>query len=172
MVSPTGTREPPSLTAGAISRAAGFFGFWVLLGGVAPADLVAGVVAALLATWASLRLLPPRGRRPQLTAAARLTGRFLLQSVVAGADIAWRALHPRLPLRPGLVRYRTRIAPGPPRTAFCTLASLVPGTLPCGSEGTGTLLVHCLDVASPSAEELAIEESLLRQALGETRDDG
>jgi len=155
-----------------VYRAAGLFGFWLLLTGAAPADLVAGAVAAVLATWASLRLLPPRGRRPQLAAAARLSGRFLLQSIVAGVDIARRALDPRLPLRPGIVLYRLRIQPGPARSAFSTLASLVPGTLPCGSEGTNTLLVHCLDTADPVAEQLAVEESLLRRAVGEMRDDG
>ncbi|HTY78232.1 MAG TPA: Na+/H+ antiporter subunit E [Candidatus Bathyarchaeia archaeon] len=158
--------------AAAIWRGAGLFTFWLLLTGAAPADLAAGALAAALATGASLRLLPPRGRRPQLAAAAQLCGRFLVQSVVAGADVAWRALDPRLPVRPGVVRYRLRVQPGPARHVFSTLASLVPGTLPCGSEGTNTLLVHCLDVASPVAEQLAVEESLLRRAVGETRDDG
>lgn len=167
-----GQHAPLSRASSVVWRAAGFFGFWVLLAGAAPADLAAGAVAALLATWASLRLLPPRGRRPQLTAAARLTGRFLVQSVIAGADVAWRALDPRLPLRPGLVRYRVRVKSGPARNAFATLASLVPGTLPCGSEGASTLLVHCLDVQNPVTAELELEESLLRQAVGETSHDG
>ena len=46
-------------TAGsAISRAAGFFCFWLVLTGADAGDLVAGLVAAVAATWASLRLMP------------------------------------------------------------------------------------------------------------------
>lgn len=56
--------------------------------------------------------------------------RFLLQSVVAGTDAAWRALHPRLPLRPGFVTYPVQLAPGATRNTFCTLSSLLPGPFP------------------------------------------
>ncbi len=42
----------------AIFRAAGFFGFWLVLTRGEPADLAAGAVAAVAATWTSLRLMP------------------------------------------------------------------------------------------------------------------
>ena len=48
----------PGTLGSAISRAAGFFGFWLVLTGADAGDLAAGLVAAVAATWASLRLMP------------------------------------------------------------------------------------------------------------------
>jgi multicomponent Na+:H+ antiporter subunit E len=100
---------------------------------------------------------------------ARLCLRFLPQSIRAGIDVAWRALDPRLPLRPGIVLYRSSLPPGPTRSAFCTVMSLLPGTLPCGPQDDGSLVIHCLDVTQPVAEQLAAEEVLLVEAVGGLR---
>lgn len=147
-------------------RAAGFLGLWVMLAGVDAGDLPAAVAALVAATWTSLRLLPPGGWRPRPAALAAYALRFLRQSVIAGVDVGWRAFDPRLPLRPGFVVYAMRLPPGPARNAFCELTSLVPGTVPAGSDEGGTLLVHCLDVDQPVVAQLAVEEALLGQALG------
>jgi multicomponent Na+:H+ antiporter subunit E len=153
-------------------RVAGLLAFWVVLAGFAPGDLAIGVATAGLAAWASLRLLPPGAARPSAAALARYALRFLGQSVVAGFDVAKRALDPALPLRPGFVTHRTRLAPGPARDLFRTVASLVPGTLPADSEAGGALVIHCLDVGEPVAAQLATEEALLARALGAARGDG
>jgi multicomponent Na+:H+ antiporter subunit E len=92
--------------------------------------------------------------------------RFAWQSVVAGIDVAWRALDPRLPLRPGFVVYPIRLQPSPARNAFLTLASLLPGTLPTGLDENGALLVHCLDVGQPVVAQMTAEELLLARGLG------
>ena len=157
---------------GAVSRSVAFIGLWLVLSGVEPADLPAGVLAVVAATWTSLRLLPPGNARFSPAAVARLALRFLREAVIAGADVAWRALDPRLPLRPGLVACPVRFPPGPARNAFCVLTSLLPGTLPTGSDENGALLIHCLDVRQPVVAHLATEERLFARALGGGRDDG
>ncbi len=149
-----------------VVRAAAFLGLWLVLSGVDLADFPAAAVAVIAATWASLRLLPPSEWRPRPIAAARFALRFLGQSVVAGADVAWRAFTPSLPLRPGFVTYPVRLPPGPARDAFSALCSLVPGTMPLGPDERGALRVHCLDTNRPVVGELAVEETLLVQALG------
>ena len=148
-----------------VGRATGFLAFWLVLAGVDLMDFMAGMLAAAIATWASLSLLPPgqRGFRP--VALARLFVRFLHQSITAGIDVAWRAFDPRLPLRPGFAIYHTRLPPGLTRSAFCTVTSLLPGTLPCGTDEGGNLIIHCLDVNQPVAEQLAEEEGRLGRAL-------
>lgn len=92
------------------------------------------------------------------------------QSVAAGIDVAWRALDPRVPLRPGFIVYRSRLPSGPVRSAFCTMMSLLPGTLPSGSDDSGGLVIHCLDIEQPVVEQLAAEEALFVRALGGQRD--
>ncbi len=151
------------------TRWAGFVAFWSILAGPDPADLAIGVLTAVAAAWTSLRLLPPDDWQLRPVALVRFVGRFLRQSVVAGVDVAWRALDPRLRLRPGLLAYHTRLPPGAQRNAFCTITSLLPGTLPCGSDEHGDLLIHCLNVAQPVAQQLATEEALQVQTLGGAR---
>jgi multicomponent Na+:H+ antiporter subunit E len=177
MAEPTGSRP----LRAALLRGTGLFGLWILLAaqtatgsGVAlVVDATVGLFAAGVAAWVSLRLLPPRAqRRLRWTALARLVAGFLWQSVVAGIDVARRAFSPRLPLRPGFLIYRSQIPPGPGRAAFGALTSLVPGTLPVGTDADGAMVYHCLDQDQPIAAGLAKEERLLlRIWSGELQDD-
>jgi multicomponent Na+:H+ antiporter subunit E len=118
-------------------------------------------------TFRSGSRLLSRRPGPACISLAGLALRFLYQSVVAGADVARRALDPRLPLRPGFVAYPVRFPPGTARNVFTTLTSLLPGTVPAGEE-SGKLLYHCLDVDQPVVSQLAAEEAALSRAL---RDD-
>jgi multicomponent Na+:H+ antiporter subunit E len=49
------------------------------------------------------------------------------------------------------------------------MTSLLPGTLPCGSDRDAGLVIHCLDVSQPVARGLQAEEALLIRALGGAR---
>jgi multicomponent Na+:H+ antiporter subunit E len=152
-------------------RMAGFLGFWLILFGLGPTNLVVAALSASVATWVSLRLLPPGEFRLRPIALTELVLRFLYKSIVAGIDVAWRALDPRLRLRPGIVVYRTHLPPGVTRNVFCIETSLLPGTLLCGSDEKGGLEFHCLDVSQPVIERLAAEEALFTRALGGTLSD-
>lgn len=145
-------------------RAVWFLCFWFVLGGVNLIDLPAAAGAVALATWMSLHLLAPAASRRSPRAIAQLASLFLCQSVIAGADVARRALDPRLPLRPGFVVYPIGLPPGAARNIFATLTSLLPGTVPTG-EANGQLVYHCLDIDQPVLAELAAEEDALKRAL-------
>lgn len=161
-----------SVSRPVVVRSMGFFVLWTILTGGNPADLVAGAVAALAVTWASLRLLPPGTRRVQPIALARLVVRFLHQSVVAGVDVARRALDPQLPLHPGFVVYSVGLPRGPARNMFTTLMSLLPGTVPTGSDEKGELVIHCLDAEQPVVAQLAAEEEAFARVIAEARSGG
>jgi multicomponent Na+:H+ antiporter subunit E len=153
-------------------RVLGFLVLWVVVTGGNPTDLVAGAVAALAASWASLHLLRPGTSRVRPAVLGRLVLRFLCQSVVAGVGVARRALDPRLPLNPGFVLYPVRLPPGPRRNMFTALMSLLPGTVPTGPAERGDLLIHCLDVGQPVAAQLAEEEALFARVAEDLHRDG
>lgn len=160
-----------SLARSALARGGGLLCFWLLL--AAPLadlaseelipDLLVGTLASAWATWVSLRLLPPVAGRIRLAALGRLMLSFLWQSVVGGIDVARRAFHPRMPLRTGFLAYRVGFPPGAGREAFGALTSLMPGTLPVGTDTNDTLIYHCLDLDQPVTAGLAREEVLLRR---------
>jgi multicomponent Na+:H+ antiporter subunit E len=160
-------RASGGLPRSVVLRAAWFLILWLVLIGADPADLPAGALSAALATWVSLLLLQPSPAVRSPAGIARFALRFLLQSVIAGADVARRALDPRLPLRPGFVASPVQFPPGMTRNVFTSLTSLLPGTVPTG-EDNGQLVYHCLDVDQPVASQLAAQEAALSQAL---RDD-
>jgi len=153
-------------TSAALTRAAGFLAFWLILSGFKLGDLPAGLLAAACASGASLRLLPPGEWKLRPVLLGKLILRFLQKSVVAGIDVAWRALDPRLPLSPGVVKCRCASPPGLLRSGFCTMASLQPGLLPAGFDEHGNLVTHCLDVCQPVAQTIAEEERQFLWALG------
>ena len=138
---------------------------WIVLAGTSTKDLAAGAGTAALASWLSLRLLPPGELSLKPVRAAGLFMRFLWQSVVAGLSVARIALSPTMPLRPGIIRYGAALPEGTRRQAFTTYASLLPGTLPLGPDGEGGIAVHCLDERQPVAAQLAEEENRLRGAF-------
>ena len=148
-------------------RSAAYFLFWVVLAGTAAKDLAAGLVTAVIAAWLSLRLIPAGEMTLRPGRALSLFARCLWQSVVAGVTVARIALTPRMPLRPGMVAYRTALPPGNRRFLFMTYASLLPGTLPTRTDETDLIEVHALDCGQPVAELLAEEEARLSAVLAE-----
>ena len=147
-------------------RAGYFLGLWIVLDGVDPGGILLGAVTALAASRISLFLSPPQGWRPRPMALVLFALRFLRQSVIAGTDIAWRALTPAMPLRPGFVLHRTGLPPGHARGVFRMLASLLPGSLPAGPEVENAVPVHLLDTGRPALAELAAEEARFTWAFG------
>jgi multicomponent Na+:H+ antiporter subunit E len=162
--------SPATIAASVTSRAVGFFLLWIVLSdGVDP---LPGIAAALVAAAVSLRLLPPTGSRIRALPLIELTLRFLGKSVVAGVDVARYALDPRLPINLGLQRYPVRLPRGAARNTFTMQSSLLPGTLPIGPDEDDRLVVHCLDVGQPIAEQFAAEESSLLRVVGRTFGNG
>jgi multicomponent Na+:H+ antiporter subunit E len=158
--------SPLGLSRVAAARAAFFLAFWLMISGWAPADLPVGIGAVIGATWVSLRFLPPIGPRYRFTAIASLVASFFRQSFVSGVDVARRALTPNMRLEPGFVACPLRLPAGNKRSAFCALSSLMPGTLPTGTDEQGALLVHCLDMRQPIAANLKAEEQLFIRGFG------
>jgi multicomponent Na+:H+ antiporter subunit E len=145
-----------------------YLAVWLVMVGTGFADILPGLAAAGLATWCSLVLLPPLrgpgGVRPLLL--VRLLLWFVWVSVLAGLDIARRAFSPSLPLSTGWLVYSSRLPRDVPLNLFMSMASLMPGTLCTGTDDSGDLIVHCLDVGQPVASQLADEEARLAAALG------
>jgi multicomponent Na+:H+ antiporter subunit E len=144
-------------------RLAFFCCLWLMVAGVNPKDLPIGLIAAVGSLWVSLAVAPPNGDAHRLLPMLKLAGRFLRGSVVAGFDVAFRALAPRMKLTPGFVTYPLGISAGDARNAFCFYQSLQPGLLPTGVEGNG-LMIHGLDTTQPVLTNIARDEALFEEA--------
>jgi len=160
-------RAPGTGAAGrtAAIRATDFFLLWlVLMPSLKVGDLAFGAIAAIAATWLSLRLSPPDHGSLRLGKLLQLMPHFLLESTRGGIDAAFRALAPSLPVNPVLFTYAAEFPPGLARNTFASITSLLPGTFACGEAG-GKLVYHGLDSEQPAVAQLYAEECLLAAAL-------
>ena len=136
--------------------------WWVLTDGAMDSWLV-GAPVVLFATLVSVVLLPPFSW--SLTGIVRFVPFFLSRSLYGGVDVARRALHPRLPISPGMVNYRWRLPPGLPRVFMANTVSLLPGTLSAELDEE-CLRVHVLDERKDFLSELEKIEQRVAAVFG------
>jgi multicomponent Na+:H+ antiporter subunit E len=118
------------------------------------------------AVWTSTALLPPGRWRIRPAGLLRFLPFFLWESVRGGIDVAGRALHPRLPVRPREVVYPLRLPPGPARVFFAGAVGLFPGTLSTELQ-PDHVRVHTLDERLPVADTLRQLEERVADLFGE-----
>jgi multicomponent Na+:H+ antiporter subunit E len=79
---------------------------------------------------------------------------FLAWYVVkANLDVAYRVLHPAMPIRPGIVKVNTRLTTPAAITMLSNSITLTPGTLTVNATIDGVLYIHWIYVKSEDVEE-------------------
>lgn len=136
--------------------------WWILTDGAASSWWI-GVPAVLLALAASVALLPSTSF--VWYEFLRFVPLFLMRSLLSGADVAWRAFHPAMPIAPDLVEYRLRLPPGLPQVFMANTVSLLPGTLSVTLDRS-SLKVHVLDSRSSFSTELEVLEQRVALMFG------
>ncbi|WP_290564857.1 Na+/H+ antiporter subunit E [Aliidiomarina sp.] len=137
--------------------------WWLLTGGVAYSWWF-GVPIILIATALSLKL-DAQDHSPKLTAIPAFFLHFIYKSVGAGVDVAYRTLHPKLPLKPGLVEYPLTLPEGRPRVFLTLLISLLPGTLSADIKDH-VLTLHVLDTDEDIAAATRETEQQVARLFG------
>ena len=143
---------------------------WILLwGSWSWADLISGIVVALVVTV--LLPLPPvvGGIRVRPTALLAFLGHFLVDLAVSGAQVAWQALRPGGPRRSAIVRVRLRTDSDLLLTMIAETLSLVPGSIVLDLDREErAIALHLLhvrdldDVQRKKAGVLATEDRVVR----------
>jgi len=139
---------------------------WVLL--VWPpgtADVLAGLVVALFVAWL-LRQPVLSGHRVWLdprryvwfVAYVAVLAYYVIK---ANFDVAYRVLHPAMPIHPGIVKVKTDLKSEPAITALSNSITLTPGTLTVNASPDGVLYVHWINVTTTDCEEAT--EQIIRR---------
>ena len=76
---------------------------------------------------------------------------FLYYCLRANVDVAYRVIHPDLPIRPGIVKVKTRLRTDLAKTFLANSITLTPGTLTVDIDGP-YLYVHCINVPEDPEE--------------------
>ena len=76
---------------------------------------------------------------------------FLWECIKANFDVAYRVLHPALPIKPGIVKVKTKLRSDIAKTALANSITMTPGTLSVDVIGE-YLYVHWIYVRDPEVE--------------------
>lgn len=77
---------------------------------------------------------------------------FAFYVILANLDVAYRVLHPEMPIRPGIVRVKSSLAGATARTALANSITLTPGTLSVDLTPDGTYYIHWISVRAQDTE--------------------
>jgi len=133
------------------------FLFWVLLNGTLATDTLAvGALAALVITLffrGSLSFLSGFRATPQAFAATLPFFIYFLKELIkSNIKLGVIVLSPGLPIKPGIVKVRTRLKSRMGRLLLANSITLTPGTLTVEMEGEW-LHVHWVSMESADADE-------------------
>ena len=78
---------------------------------------------------------------------------FFYYVIVANIDVAYRVLHPKMPINPGIVKIKTNLKTDSGITALANSITLTPGTLTIDLTEDGFLYIHWINVKSTDIEE-------------------
>jgi len=73
---------------------------------------------------------------------------FFYYVIRANLDVVYRALHPAMPIHPGIVKIKTNLKTDSAITALANSITLTPGTLTVDLTDDGYLYVHWINVKS------------------------
>lgn len=85
----------------------------------------------------------------------------MVEILYANIDVAYRILHPKMPINPGILTIDTEFRNDVLRTAFANAMTLTPGTVTVDVRG-GTFTVHAL-VLEASEDELLKSRSIQKK---------
>jgi len=78
---------------------------------------------------------------------------FFYYVMKANLDVVYRALHPKMPIKPGIVKIKTNLKTESGITALANSITLTPGTLTVDLTDDGFLYVHWINVKSDDVEQ-------------------
>ena len=80
---------------------------------------------------------------------------FLYYVIKANIDVAYRVLHPAMPIRPGIVKIKSQLKTHSALTALALSITLTPGTLTVDVTEDGILYVHWINIQTLDEKEAA-----------------
>jgi len=78
---------------------------------------------------------------------------FFYYVMKANLDVVYRALHPKMPIKPGIVKIKTILKTESGITALANSITLTPGTLTVDLTDDGFLYIHWINVKSDDIEQ-------------------
>ncbi len=139
--------------------------WWILTEGGSPFSVLA-LLGILSAVALSRHLMPVGSWQFHYGPLLRFGPYFFRQSLLGGADVASRALHPRMDVAPMVITHMFSLQKEQSRVFFLWVVSLLPGTAGVDLQGDKTF-VHVLDETFADKEQLRDLEKRIADLFGD-----
>ena len=126
---------------------------WVLITQARADSWIVGVPVIAAAAASAVYLASDRRWRWSIIGFLRFVPHFARSSLYGGIDVAWRSLHPQLPIHPQLVEYPLHLPDGTARIFFMNIINLLPGTVSADIR-EDVLTIHVIDIRQPIRQQL------------------
>ncbi|NWF91551.1 MAG: Na+/H+ antiporter subunit E [Syntrophaceae bacterium] len=140
--------------------------FWVLLSGIFDAfHLISGLVCCAIVSLISHDLLVKGESEKKLLKSLRLLIYIpweLWQIVLANIDVAYRVLHPRMPIDPQIIEFETTLRGDFSLVTLANSITLTPGTITIEVEpDRGKFVVHA--IGKEPADALLVDQTMQKK---------
>jgi multicomponent Na+:H+ antiporter subunit E len=140
--------------------------FWILLSGMFDAfHLISGLVCCAIVAILSRDLLVKGKTENKLLKSIRLITYIpweLWQIVLANIDVAYRVLHPKMPIDPLIIEFETTLRGEFSLVTLANSITLTPGTITILVEPErGAFLVHA--IAKEPADALLVDQTMQKK---------
>jgi len=137
--------------------------FWILLSGIFDAfHLISGLICCTIVAFLSHDLLVKGRSQKKLLKSLRLILYIpweLWQIVLANIDVAYRVLHPEMPIDPRIIEFETSLRGEFSQVTLANSITLTPGTITISVEPElGRFKVHA--IAKEPADALLVDKTM------------
>jgi len=122
------------------------------------AGLVLSIVVSLIAGNFLITTVKKKKLLPRFLQFIKYLFVFLWEMIKANLHVAYIVLHPMLPIKPGIVKIKTRLTKESALTVLANSITLTPGTMSVDiNPETGEIYIHWIDIVSK--EPTNVEEN-------------
>jgi multicomponent Na+:H+ antiporter subunit E len=128
---------------------------WLLLAGINIQEIIVGVIVSLLLTvifFSKATIFSEFNINPKSIAYSIIyIFIFSVELIKSNIDVAFRVLHHKIPINPGIVKVKTKLKSKLGRVILANSITLTPGTLTVETNGED-FYIHWIDITSSDIE--------------------
>ena len=128
---------------------------WILLAGIDQQEIIIGAIVSLLLTiifFSKATIFSEFNLNPKAIFYFLIyIFVFSWELIKSNLDVAFRVIHPTIPINPGIVKVKTKLKSKLGRTILANSITLTPGTLTVETNGED-YYIHWIDVTSDDIE--------------------
>jgi len=129
---------------------------WILLAGIDMQEIIIGAIVSLLLTvifFSKATIFSEFNLNPKAIFFFLIyIFVFIWELIKSNLDVAYRVIHPKIPINPGIVKVKTKLKSKLGRIILANSITLTPGTLTVETNGED-YYIHWIDVTSDDIDE-------------------